>query len=305
MWALNVLTDMKEYTFSKCHPAVNLLFFVGAICFSTFLQHPLYLIANIFASSTYYLLLNGTKGIKGILGILPLFLFITLLNPIINTRGDTILYIIFDRPYTLEALIYGATLAIIFLTMVLWLGCYSKIMTIDKFSSILGNFMPSIALLLVMLFRMIPNLIHKTKTIIAVRNSIEKVTKTTSKLNDKLTFGITVLGVMTSLALEGGVTTSDSMRARGYGSTKRTSFKIYKMSATDWSIIAIMLILSCVIISFALNGNMHAQFFPHMSIASIKGQNILAFLAYLGFLIIPTVLQIKETLQWNILKYKI
>ena len=50
--------------FSKCHPAVNFLFFVGAIGMSVVIQHPAYLAAGFVGGITYYLLLNGRKGVK-------------------------------------------------------------------------------------------------------------------------------------------------------------------------------------------------------------------------------------------------
>ncbi|MBR3780413.1 MAG: energy-coupling factor transporter transmembrane protein EcfT, partial [Clostridia bacterium] len=69
---------MKQDAFSKLHPAVNLLFFIGAIAFGVLLQHPVYLLAGIFASGVYYFMLNGRKGTKNILLMIPLFIFITL-----------------------------------------------------------------------------------------------------------------------------------------------------------------------------------------------------------------------------------
>ena len=53
---------MRYDTFSKCHPAVNFLFFVGAIGMSVVIQHPAYLLAGIVTGAVYYLVLNGKKG---------------------------------------------------------------------------------------------------------------------------------------------------------------------------------------------------------------------------------------------------
>ena len=83
---------MKEDSFSKLHPAVNLLFFIGAIAFGVLLQHPVYLLAGIFASGVYYLFLNSKKGGKNFLLMIPIFVFVTLFNPIVNTRGVTVLF---------------------------------------------------------------------------------------------------------------------------------------------------------------------------------------------------------------------
>ncbi len=296
---------MKQDAFSKLHPAVNLLFFIGAICFGVLLQHPVYLLAGIFASGVYYFFLNGRKGIKNILLMIPLFIFVTLFNPIVNTRGVTVLFAYFGRPYTLEALIYGVAVAATFVLMLLWFGCYGKVLTGDKFTCLFGNLAPSLSLLLVMVFRMIPNLLQKTKQIIGVRSSIGKGTAEKTSLKDKLNSGMTVIGVLTSWALEGSITTSDSMRSRGYGTAKRTSFMVYRITATDCILTTVMLALLGVVIFFAANGGMNAEFLPERNIAPIKGFNIIGFIAYIGYLMIPTILNIKEVVQWNISKSKI
>ena len=113
---------MKD-AFSKCHPAVNFLFFVGAIGCSVVIQHPLYLITGILCGGVYYLLLNGRKGWKMLLGLLPMFVILTAVNPLFNTYGAHILFSVFGRPYTLEALLYGAAIASVFVVMMLWFGC--------------------------------------------------------------------------------------------------------------------------------------------------------------------------------------
>ena len=295
---------MRNDAFSKLHPAVNLLFFIGAIAFGVLLQHPVYLLAGIFASGVYYLFLNGRKAVKNLLLMIPLFIFITLFNPIVNTRGITILFTFFERPYTLEALIYGIVTAATFVLMILWFGCYGKVLTGDKFTCLFANLTPSLSLLLVMVFRMIPNLLQKAKQIIGVRNSIGKGTENSS-LKDKLNSGMTVIGVLTSWALEGSITTSDSMRSRGYGTAKRTSFMVYRIQKADWISAIIMFVLLGVVVFFAANGSMSAEFLPEINITPIKGFNIIGFIAYLGYLMIPTILNIKEVIEWNILKSKI
>ena len=296
---------MKQDAFSKLHPAVNLLFFIGAIAFGVLLQHPVYLLAGIFASGAYYFMLSGRKGIKTILLMIPLFIFVTLLNPIVNTRGVTVLFTYFDRPYTLEALIYGVAVAATFVLMLLWFGCYGKVLTGDKFTCLFANLAPSLSLLLVMVFRMIPNLLQKAKQIIGVRSSIGKGTAEKSPLKDKLNSGMTVIGVLTSWALEGSITTSDSMRSRGYGTSKRTSFTVYRVTTADLISALIMLVMIGIVVFFAANGGMNAEFLPERNIAPVNDKNIIGFIAYFVYLMIPTLLNIKEVIQWNISKSKI
>ena len=291
---------MKD-AFSKCHPAVNFLFFVGAIGCSVVIQHPAYLLAGACCGTIYYFLLNGRKGWKMILGLLPMFLILTTINPLFNTYGAHILFSVFGRPYTLEALLYGAAIASVFVVMMLWFGCYNAVMTSDKFTSLFGNLIPALSLLLVMVLRLIPNFIRKTKQIIGARKSIGKGAAEQSSTNEKLSDGMTVLSSLTDWALEGSVVAGDSMRARGYGTAKRSSFMIYRMKTGDWLMIAAIPILLALIITAACLGQMAAAFTPEIQIAPISW----GILPYTAYLLIPIVLHTKEAIQWHISRSKI
>ena len=287
--------------FSKCHPAVNFLFFVGAIGMSVVIQHPAYLLAGVVTGAVYYLLLNGKKGWKTILGLLPMFLVLTAINPLFNTLGATPLFHLGSRPYTLEALLYGAALASMFVIMMLWFGCYNKVLTSDKFTCLFGNLIPSISLLLVMVFRMVPSFIRKTQQIIGARKSIGKGISKTATTREKLQDGGTVLGALTSWALEGSVVTGDSMRARGYGATKRSSFMIYRMTSTDWALLAVMPVLLGITITAACFGQFATEFVPAIDIAPVSW----GLASYTCYLLIPTALYIKESVSWHISRSKI
>ena len=292
---------MKNDAFSKFHPAVNFLFFLGAICCGVVIQHPAYLFVSIVTGMTYYLLLNGAKGWKTIGGMIPLFLFLTFINPLFNTYGERVLFFVLGRPYTFEALIYGASIAAMFVAMLLWFGCYNKVLTSDKFTSLFGNLIPSISVLLVMVFRMVPNFMRKTKQIIGARKSIGKGAGDTASNKEKLHDGLTVLGSLTSWALEGSVVTGDSMRARGYGAAKRSSFMIYRMTWNDWILLVIMLILIGITIIAACVGQLSAVFVPMIEIAPVSW----GLAAYTCYLLIPSALHIKEAIQWHISSSKI
>lgn len=291
--------------FSKRHPAVNFLFFLGAIGFGVTLQHPAYLLAGILSAGIYYLLLKGKKGWKAILGLLPMFLLLTGINPLLNTYGQRVMFHVFRRPYTLEALLYGGAIAAVFLVTMLWFGCYNQVLTGDKFTSLFGSVIPSLSLLLVMVLRMVPNLIRKTQQITGARKSIGKGAAENAGTAEKLRDGMTVLGTLTSWALEGSVVTGDSMRARGYGCAKRSSFMLYRMTGVDWCLLALMLLLAGTVIGFAACGSTAATFTPVLSLAPVRGINALGLAAYCVYLLIPTLLHIKEALQWHISRSKI
>ena len=296
---------MSMDAFSKRHPLVNFIFFLGAIGFGVVIQHPVYLAAGFLCGITYYLLLNGRKGMKMLLGLLPLFLIMTAINPLFNTYGATLLFYVFGRPYTLEALYYGMAIAAVFVVMLIWFGCYNAVLTSDKFTSLFGNLIPALSLLLVMVLRMIPNLMRKARQFVGARKSIGKGSAENATNKEKLTDGMTILSALTDWALEGGVITGDSMRSRGYGSAKRTSFVVYRMTGIDSFLLVIQCVLILAVLAAALTGGTTATYTPDFYIAPVSGIHIWGFVAYCAYLSIPTVLHIKEAIQWHISRSKI
>ena len=289
---------MKYDAFSRCHPAVNFLYFVGAIGFGVVIQHPAYMLAAVLGAAIYYLLLKGSRGIKMILAMLPVFLLIAAVNPLFNTLGQTQLFLLFGRPYTLEALWYGAVVGGMFLVMMLWFGCYNAVLTSDKFTSLFGNLIPALSLLLVMVLRLIHNLMRKALQLSGARKSIGKGVGEASTRKEKIAGGMTILSALTDWALEGSIVTADSMRSRGYGAAKRTNFRIYRMTGLDWILLALTAVLAAATI---LGGDKTAEFIPALQIAPLNW----GFGAYCAYLLLPTALHLKEAITWHILRSKI
>ena len=287
--------------FSKRHPAVNFVFFLGVIVASALIQHPAYVLAGFITGAIYYLLLNGSKGLKFLLLLLPLFAFVAAINPLFNTDGQSVLCYVFGRPYTQEALVYGAALSGMIVVMLLWFGCYNKVLTGDKFTSLFGNLIPAISLLLVMVFRLVPNFIRKARQLAGARKSIGKGAGENASAKEKVTDGLTLLGALTAWALEGSVVTGDSMRARGYGTAKRSSFMLYRMTLSDWLLMAAMALLLVLTMVAAGSGQMTAAFTPVMEITPVSW----GLISYTLFLMIPILYYWKEAVQWYISRSKI
>lgn len=290
---------MEKDAFSRFHPAVNFLYFVGAIGFGVVLQHPMYLLAGTLCAAVYYVLLTGRKAWKLILGMTPMTAAVALLNPLINTRGETVLFTWLDRPYTMEALCYGAALGAMLLLMMLWFGCYNHVLTSDKFVCLFGSLIPSLSLLLVMVLRLIPSFMRKTRQIAAARDAIGKGGSEGASFREKAVSGVTILSALTDWALEGSIITADSMRSRGYGAAKRTSYHLYRMTARDWAVLALEAVLALAVL--ATMGAGTAEFTPAIVIPKLGW----GYAAYWAFLMIPIGIEWKEAVQWRILRSKI
>ena len=289
---------MKRDAFSGCHPAVIFLFFVGAIGFGATIQHPAYCAAGFLCAALYYLLLRGKQGIKMLFSVTALFAVMSLVNPLLNKSGKHVLFTWLGRPYTLEALYYGMALGAIMAVMLLWFGCYSLVLTSDKFTALFGKVIPALSLVLVMVLRMIPAFTRKAKQILLARRAIGKGASQTGKLTQKAKDGTTVLSALTDWALEGSIITADSMRSRGYGTGTRTNFQIYTLTPRDVVLLVLILLLEAAVI---LLGGTNASFTPRLKIDSVGP----GLPVYCCFLLLPTLLQIKEEIAWRVSRSRI
>lgn len=289
---------MRQDAFSGCHPAVNFLFFLGAIGFGATIQHPAYCAAGVLCAAIYHLLLTGRKGWKLLGGMALLFVVLSAINPLLNRSGKHVLFTLFGRPYTQEALYYGMALGAIMVVMLLWFSCYSAVLTSDKFTALFGSLIPSLSLLLVMVLRMIPAFTRKARQILLARRCIGKGASQTKKLTQKAQDGATVLSALTDWALEGSIITADSMRSRGYGGGKRTNFHIYSMTKRDYLLLAVIFGLEAAVLALGGTG---ASFTPKLKLDPIGW----GLAAYCILLLIPTLLQLKEAIAWRISESRI
>ena len=284
---------MGRDAFSQYHPLTNFLFFVGAIGFCVVFQHPAYLAVGIGGAAVYYLLLHGRVGLHRLIGMLPVFLVVSGLNPLFNHYGSRALFTVFGKPYTLEALYYGMALGAMFVGMLLWFGCYSAVLTSDKFVCLFGSLIPSLSLLLVMILRMIPNLTRRAGEIAAARKCIGKGLGEGATNREKISSGLKQLSALTDWALEGSILTADSMRSRGYGCAKRTSFQIYHLCWRDWVLMALMGVLAALVIGL---GGTQASYTPKLWIPQ-PGWGLVCYGVYV---LIPAAVHLQEELKWRI-----
>lgn len=295
---------MRE-AFSDCHPAVNFIFYLGALIMGMCLIHPAFIICSMTLSLVYYWIVK--KHILKYLGmVFTLFAGMAVINPLFNTQGVRVLFTFWNgRPYTLEALCYGMAMGSIFVTVLTWFATYNEIMTSDKFLYCFGRFSPAITLVITMVLRLVPEFQKKIKQIGGARRCIGMSVENGTTY-EKAEHGLTLVSALTSWALEGGVVMADSMRSRGYGCGKRTSFSIYKLRNVDRNILLVMLMLMFVVGISVHNGGAYVEYVPQIEMAGI--QDIWTWIgtaAYLVFLSIPTIMNIMEELRWHILKSKI
>ena len=273
----------KRDTFSSFHPVISFLFYAGAFILGMMLIHPAFLLLSAVMAASYYLTVKGRRGIRFLAGMVPMFVALSLINPLFNTYGNRVLFTwMGGRPYTVEALCYGMALAAMVVTILLWFASYSQVMTSDKFLYLFGRIAPSVTLILTMILRLIPNYEKRISQISGARRGIGMAADT----------------------VEGGIVMADSMRSRGYGTGKRTTFSVYRFEGRDKGLLILMSVLLATVIFCCVMGGSSASYTPEFSI-NTGIYTVLGAVAYGIFLAIPTAVNITEDIIWHILRSKI
>ncbi len=300
---MNTEKAMKtESGLSLYHPLVSFTYFVAVIAGTLLFIHPIFVMVSLLCAIFAAALINGKKTFFATLGFgVPMFIFIALANPLFNHRGATILFYLFDNPVTKEAILYGIVSAGMMFAAVIWFTCYNTVVTSDKFIYIFGRILPSIALIVSMTLSLIPRLMAQVKIIADSQRSIGLDWKSGS-IKQRIRSGARILSILVSWALEDAVITADSMRARGYGQHKRSTFSIFRFGKKDAKMMALVVLLFAIEIFAYISGRGTMEFYPAIWMPELDWTDIFIYISYIILGILPAVIQIKEDLKWKRLK---
>lgn len=292
--------------FSECHPLVNFLYFGLVIGFSMFFMHPFCLIISLFSAVCYYIKLRGKKAAAFIVRCaLPVMLAAAVINPAFNHQGRTILcYLPTGNPLTLESIFYGLAAALMLVSIFVWFGCYTEVMTSDKFVYLFGRIIPAMSLVLSMTLRFVPKFKAQFERVREAQAAIGRDISEGSVLH-RLRCAVTCFSAMVTWSLENSIETADSMRGRGWGLKGRTAFSIYSFTERDKYILLWLAFCGFYIISGSLCGEMFWRWFPDVRTAALTPLGLSFHIVYFAMCITPVIIDRKEELAWRYSKSRI
>ncbi|WP_353092713.1 energy-coupling factor transporter transmembrane component T [Tissierella praeacuta] len=293
-------------SFSTLHPIINFVYFTSMLVFSMFFMHPIFQAIGLFSSFIYSIMLKGRSRIKfNILYLLPMMLFMAVLNPAFNHGGITILFYLKNgNPITLESIIYGVAASCMFITTILWFSCYNTVMTSDKFIYLFGRIIPKLSLIFSMALRFVPRYLEQIKVISDAQKCIGR-DMSQGNIFKRARNGIKILSIMTTWALENAIETSDSMRSRGYGLPNRSSFSIFRFDNRDKIVFLIISCLLAIVLIGAFKGENTIRFFPSIKIIEITSFSIIIYMAYFILCMMPVIINIQEAMKWKYIESRI
>ncbi len=293
---------MKNKEFGTYHPFVNFLYFVTIIGFSCLFMHPICLCISFFSAYLYSVIIGANIKPKY---IILLFISMSILNPLFNHEGVTILsYFPNGNPLTLESIIYGVSASVMLISVVCWFSAYNEIMTSDKFIYLFGRIIPSMSLVLSMTLRFVPRFTEKMKKVLDAQKTIGKGIGD-GNIIKRAKNGLSILSAMITWSFENAIDTADSMKSRGYGAKGRTSFSIFSFDKRDRKLLILIILLSAYIIVGKIFGAINFIYFPSIKMGELSFYSLSVFIAYLLLCFIPIIIEIWEVRRWKALISKI
>ncbi len=285
---------MKRSAFSKLHPAVQFAYFGAIIGFSMFLRHPVIQLAGLAGAVGFHLRVGKTRGILKLAA--PVAAFTAIVNALFNHRGETVLFLLPTKnAVTLESALFGLSAAVMMITVLLWFGCCSEILTSDKFVYLFGRAMSSMSLVLGMTLRFVPRFISRLEEIKEARQCLGAASSRKRKLKN----AFTCFSVMMTWALESSIETADSMKARGYGLRGRTSYSVFTLTARDICALMLLFFAAVFMIIGAVSGGLLWNYFPCVSGTLASPLAIALETVYFALCGAPTLYELWEDRRWN------
>ena len=294
----------RPNSFESYHPVVTFAFFVLAFVFGMCVRHPAFHAISVTAAALCCLSVRGRGSWRLIAAMLPAFALLSLVNPLFNSAGETVLFTwLGGRPYTAEALAFGASTGAMLVSMLLWFFSYDAVMTSEKFTYLFGGLIPGLSLVLTMALRLVPGYQRKASEIAFARAGVGL--SSSGGVAQRAKGAVPVMSALVTWALEGGVVTADSMRGRGWGVARRASFSRYRFGLRDALALAVLVIMAVISAFCLMAGAASFEYLPQI-VEAPAGPILLAGLAaYACMLLLPVFVNVKEALRWRILRSKI
>lgn len=324
--------------FSRYHPVVNLIFYLLVLGTTMFQMSVGLVFISLFSAVVYYFMLKKTEGLKYCAVVVGIIIVSAIINPLFSHKGGTLLFYLFTgNPVTLESIIYGLISAIIIGAMLLWFSTFNQVMGVERILGAIGKVLPNVSLLITMIMRFIPqytrhqrkvsmvnkvnkrnygekiNLLNREKTekenVIEARkrqkkkNYIEACKKQKKKngidkIIDSIKEGSRTFSITTTWALENSIYTADSMKARGFGTGRRTNYSNYKFQKRDYLLMGWLVILWLVVVFSLEREKVYTYYYPFIQVKN----NVVVYLIYGLLCLTPVLINVKEEIRWLILK---
>ena len=289
--------------FEEFDPVAVTVWFFSVTGVAMFCGHPLLMAISLAGAVLFFVVRNGAKHGRSHLFFVLLFAVLALANPLISHNGVTVLFVVNDRPVTLEALLYGVNSAAVIVGVLYWFRLLTQIMTSEKVLCVAGTVSPKLALVMSMALRSVPMFARRAKQVSDSQKAMGLYSE--DNIIDDIRGHMRVFSIISTWALENGIVTADSMAARGYGTGRRSQLRRFRFTAADAVLMLVTLALLAVTAAAIAADSLAFTFYPRIAINVNGPLRICGAAAYGALVLLPIFIETEVSLRWRYLQSKI
>ncbi len=289
--------------FEEFDPVAVTVWFFSVTGVAMFCGHPLLMAISLAGAVLFFVVRNGAKHGRSHLFFVLLFAVLALANPLISHNGATVLFVVNDRPVTLEALLYGVNSAAVIVGVLYWFRSLTQIMTSEKVLCVAGTVSPKLALVMSMALRSVPMFARRAKQVSDSQKAMGLYSE--DNIIDDIRGHMRVFSIISTWALENGIVTADSMAARGYGTGRRSQLRRFRFTAADAVLMLVTLALLAVTAAAIAADSLAFTFYPRIDINVNGTLGICGAAAYGALVLLPIFIETEVSLRWRYLQSKI
>jgi len=267
-----------------------------------YFTHPVTLAISLLGALAYLICLKGRKALSFCNKfMLPVIIIVSVMNPLFNHQGMTILTYLWDgNPLTLESIAYGIASGCMLITVICWFACFNMVITSDKIIYLFGRIIPATSLILSMTLRFVPRFKTQMLIIADAQKCVGRDISRGSVLK-RAKHGLQIISIMVTWALENAIETADSMKSRGYGLSGRTAFSNFRFDKRDRLILCLISLCAGIIVVGAFLGGMKFRYYPAIESVPVNPLSLFLYLVYVTLCAAPVILNIREGRRWKAL----
>lgn len=243
-------TNSQQPLFGQLHPALRAALALTALlvtlgCFSVGLLALSLLLAAGFVS----LLRGPAAAVTSLRRLMPLLIIILLLNPLVSPSGTHRLFAL--GPFIIygESLLWGVLTALMLAASLLWLEVFALILPADELCDLLGSAAPTLALMISLVMRLVPDLFGQAQGAKAARQACTASRSPKASqaphpsqaekpappkpgiagwIQEKLGWAARISTALLGWTLADSLTRASSMEARGWGTGPRSRYRQWR-----------------------------------------------------------------------------
>lgn len=236
------------------HILATLIFNISMLfsIFST--ENPIILFGILIVCLIIFATSKNLKKFKtGIIFFIPFSMATVFINLIFAGEGNTVLFYLLGKRFTLEALVYASILSFKLLLVIYIFMLLDIMIDSDRAVSYFSAIMPKSVLTLMISFKLFPTMKERLGNLREIY-SLRGVNFEGKNLKDRIRSYMPIMSILLENSLEGAFDIGEAAYIRGFLSGKRTIYDKQKIKGRDVYLIISAMIFLCTFLYIRLLG---------------------------------------------------